>query len=180
MKKIYEEYIDYVGEYGHAVSYETAQYMYDTCKAKKPTKILDMGSGFSSYVFNRYAQEANYLVSVTSVDTSDYWAGVTRVFMYDMDILLPNIISVEELNVPDGSCDFVFHDIASAERRNELMPISAIALKVGGTIVWDDMQHLPHYESALKVSEEYGIVCASLKSVTIDKIGRWAMMGVKK
>ncbi len=180
MRETYEEYLRHVGGYGHPVSYETAEYMYNMCMINKPTKILDMGSGFSSCVFNLYAQEANYPVSVISVDTNDYWASITKEFMYNMGILLPNVLQIEKLNVQDGTCEFVFHDIASAELRNTLMPISAIALRVGGIIVWDDMQHPPHYENALKVSEEYGIVCSSLKSITLDKIGRWAMMGKKK
>jgi predicted O-methyltransferase YrrM len=81
MKDVYEEYLEYVGGYGHPVSFETATVLYDLCRENKVKHILDMGSGFSSYVFSKYASECDYPVQVVSVDTNSYWVAKTMEFL---------------------------------------------------------------------------------------------------
>jgi hypothetical protein len=51
--------------------------------------------------------------------------------------------------------------------------------KSGGIIIFDDMQHPPHLVSAITNCLKYNIKFTELKDLTLDKIGRWAGMGIK-
>jgi predicted O-methyltransferase YrrM len=180
MREVYEEYLSLVGGYGHPVSFETAQYMYNWCVRNSPTKILDMGSGFSSFVFREYFKHFQPAGYVMSVDTDLQWLNVTKNFLNNNKLYFGDLFLLDDFIIEPGTYDFVFHDIASADRRNELMPLAISALKSGGIIIFDDMQHLPHYHSALAYSDAMGVITTSLESITKDKIGRWALEGKKK
>ena len=142
-------------------------------------KILDMGSGFSSYVFSKYASECDYPVQIVSVDTDQFWLAKTIDFLKTYSLQLDTPILLEDLEFTEGSFDLVFHDIASADQRNLLMSVSISALKGGGIIIFDDLQHPPHLQSVLENCAIHNLIYSSLKEQTLDKIGRWAGMGVR-
>jgi hypothetical protein len=66
-----KEYVTYVSRPDMAISRELAVFLYSLCESIRPQYILDMGSldmgsGFSSYVFRLYQANAREAVSVTS------------------------------------------------------------------------------------------------------------------
>src|SRR3954454_24674549 len=73
LRAIHQEYIQSVSTAGMAVSLETAVYLLHLCRATSDTSVLDLGSGFSSYVLRRYAAEAGHAVQVPSVDDDAHW-----------------------------------------------------------------------------------------------------------
>lgn len=71
-------YGKYVGEFSTpemAVSLETSQFLYVLAKAVKARRILDLGSGFSSYVLRLYSIDAGSDTVVYSVDDDKGWLG---------------------------------------------------------------------------------------------------------
>ena len=51
------------------------------CRAPTPTRVLDLGSGFSSLALRHYAASAGHAVSVVSVDDNPRWLDTTRDYL---------------------------------------------------------------------------------------------------
>lgn len=70
LKPYYEEYTFDVSQEDMAISLELATFLQIFCDIMKPKHILDLGSGFSSFVFRRYKATSQIKPIVWSVDDS--------------------------------------------------------------------------------------------------------------
>lgn len=172
---IVKEYTRYVAEVSHphhAVSLETAMYLWQRCADTRPYRVCDLGSGFSSWVLRHYAANAGYPVTVCSVDTDPEWLAKTAEFIGDdAGLLLWN----EWLQIED-TYDLIFHDIANGGFREMAMSVAADRLNEGGSLVFDDAHHDGHRTEMVRVAERKGWRLTSLADVTTDSIGRYAML----
>jgi predicted O-methyltransferase YrrM len=148
------------------------------CVAAQPERILDLGSGFSSYVLRYYAASTGHDVSVVSVDDSEAWLERTRQFLAD------NALETGELRTwsdfvpePGEPFDLIFHDLAGGELRETGMSVAVRALAPRGLIVFDDAHHPGHRRAARRVAREAGLATYSLYRWTRDAYGRFAMLG---
>ena len=71
----YRRYTTTVSPPNHALSLATAAYMLHLCRAISARRVLDLGSGFSSWVLRHHAETASNPVDVVSVDTDEDWPG---------------------------------------------------------------------------------------------------------
>jgi hypothetical protein len=55
LKPYYSEYVNHISSPEMAASMELAGFMYTLCKANQYKKVLDLGSGLSSFIFRLYA-----------------------------------------------------------------------------------------------------------------------------
>src|SRR5262245_35480678 len=72
----YEYYIKEVSTSKMAVSLNTAIILYMFCEALVPKQIIDLGSGFSSFVLRSYASQSGNCM-VYSVDDNQDWLDRT-------------------------------------------------------------------------------------------------------
>src|SRR5262249_9200345 len=77
----HERYTGSVSAAEWAVSLETAALLRGLCVLMKPAAVLDLGSGFSSFVLRDYAREAGERCTVHSVDEDAGWLEKTRGFL---------------------------------------------------------------------------------------------------
>lgn len=163
---------------GHAVSLRTAAYLLCACRTLRPAKVLDLGSGFSSFVFAKYASTAGEFVDIVSVDTDAEWLAKTSDFL-----ALSNLSGVVWLTLLDdlgpGEYDLVFHDLAGGDIRSEMMPTVCDSVAPGGVAVFDDMHHLGHFDAMREATEAWGMPWASLHQWTLDSALRFAVVATK-
>jgi predicted O-methyltransferase YrrM len=124
------------------------------CEQVRPRTILDLGSGFSSYVFRRYAHgvEQGEQPVVYSVDESGRWLEKTHAFLRRHELDDPNLSTWSEFQATNPPpFDLVLYDLATLEVRVKLLPAVLNFCRPGGLIVIDDI-HVPGYRRAIRRS----------------------------
>lgn len=171
----YQEYVTTVSPASMTASLETCALLMALSRARASSTSADLGSGFSSYALRVAAQEHGG--SATSVDDDNAWLEKTAEFLIEHNVEADHLIMSESL-APEERVDLVFHDLANGETRERSMRTAVSALSPDGVIVFDDMQHRGHRAAAGQAAREYGLTLYSLRSLTLDSIGRFAMLGV--
>jgi len=178
IQRVWKSYVKDVSPLDHAAGIGVCAYLYRLCAVVKPTRILDLGSGVSSVVFRLWAARNNRQVEIVSVDTDPEWLAKTRDFIIDREELDPAGLQLLDDGI-HGQFDLVFHDLANGEIRNRIAGVACEHLAPGGVIVFDDAHHIVHQAAYLKAAKANGIVPYSLEKLTLDAIGRWAIIGFK-
>jgi predicted O-methyltransferase YrrM len=167
LKDAYLEYIKEVSNQQWTISWELCVYLDKLLKSLKPKRILDLGSGFSSFIFRATGTE------VTTVDTDSVWLEKTKKFL---DKHKTNTDRMQLLGdfVPDGKYDLCLMDLGVAEWDRAAM-LSKVR-KYCKVIVLDDM-HVGEYRGAVE-REFADCVILDLKVDTSDAYNRYAWMVV--
>lgn len=174
----YLEYVSRVSWADHAVSLETAACLLQMCETRKPRRVLDTGSGYSSYVLRRYALESG--ADVMSVDTDDGWLGRTADYLEDMGVGVVGLMSWAEFQAGTRSpFDLIFHDLAAGPIRTDSMQLVTELVTSDGHLIFDDMQSTEHREEAKRVTTAAGRRYLSMARITMDPIGRYASLSVR-
>lgn len=182
-KKIIEPaYMTYVREVSSpnmATSLELAALQYAICKANSYTKLLDMGSGLSSFVFRLYAKE-NPGVTVFSVDDDEAWLQKTKLFLIEHGLNTDNILLLDEfLKSKENEFDFILHDLNFVEVRINFVELMLRTAQRNGLLIFDDVHKPDYLFSLLSILKKEPVHIYDLKPVTIDSFGRYALAVVK-
>jgi len=81
LKEMYDYYRKNVSGGNYPISLPLARYINDLCWQTKPNNILDRGTGFSSFVFRKYALESWRWPNIYSVDSNEQWLKKTIEFL---------------------------------------------------------------------------------------------------
>ena len=180
IKPYYSEYVQHVSSPEMAASLELATFMYTLCKTKHYTKLLDVGSGLSSFIFRLYAKETPG-VRVYSVDDDAAWLEKTKGYLKQHDLNIDNMLTLQQfINSKESGFDCILHDMNFVEVRIQYVDLVLQAAKQNGLIIMDDV-HKPDYRFALlkklkgTIHEKF-----TLKNVTLDSFGRFAFAVLKK
>jgi precorrin-6B methylase 2 len=176
IRRAYDVYVNSVGSVGFTISFETASYSARLLRARQCTSILDLGSGFSSYVTRQYARNADYSVICTSVDTENLWLERTRQFLESYKMKPTNLVKTEK--VRDGSFDLIFSD--SSGDRNTIIKQFIPFLNKNGIIIFDDMQDKQLRIFAEDLCADNGLTMYSIRNFTRDYTGRFARIATRK
>jgi predicted O-methyltransferase YrrM len=154
-----------------AISPELAVYV--VCEATTPNTMLDLGSGFSSYVFRSYAKSKDkFPAPVTySVDDSTEWLDETRRFLQHHESDCHNLLTWDEFVERDRpSFDLVLQDMGNLGKRRRMLSRVLDMCAPGGMLVIDDM-HVPGYRRALTGElEKLGHSYFSLRTFTRKRL----------
>jgi len=175
LRPYYEQYIKEVSRADMAASLELAAFIYSICKINRFTKLLDMGSGLSSFVFRLYAKERPN-VKVFSVDDDAAWVKKTKNFLSQHQLSTDNIFTLDQfLQSGEEGFDCILHDLNFVEVRINYVEQMVKIAKSKGMIIFDDV-HKPDYLFALLVKlKETQASVFTLKPVTNDSYGRFAL-----
>ncbi len=179
IKPYYERYIKEVSRADMATSLELATFMYMICNINQYTRLLDMGSGLSSFVFRFYAKE-HPGVKIYSVDDDAAWLAKTRDYLVRHDLNTENMLTLEDfMELPDMQFDCILHDLNFVEVRINYVEQILKRLESQGLIIFDDV-HKPDYLYALLTKlNDNQVKAYDLKSITLDTYGRFALAAVK-
>lgn len=167
----YNIYNTSYGDKAWAISYEAAHWLARFCSEQSFDLVYDLGSGFTSWVLRRY----NAGAAVISVDTSDYYRGVTSGFLERMG---QTRIDCQLMHWDDfdqnekRKADLVVYDI-KGDVRAERLPIAVSLVKDNGVFFADDANRREYTAVSCKVCTEQGLVlCTELTGLT-DGYGRF-------
>ncbi len=181
-KSVYEDYINTVSTEIMATSFEQCIILYLISCNLYDKKILDAGSGISSY-FLRVGSINTSSVNYT-IDTSIEWLLKTKNFLEFNKINSNHMYSLLESN-SDMKYDFIYYDLGYIHERIGFIHNITSRLNVGGMIMIDDL-HFNSSPDCMVHDFVYQYYTSDLwteidiRSISTDKYGRYATIFVKK
>jgi len=184
MGEIGPAYLNYAGIVSapdHAASLETSALLLYICRKVRARRVLDLGSGFSSFVLRAYAHSAHWPVTVVSVDTDPEWLAKTAEFLDGRTNVPGELITWDEFNrrADWEPFDVIFHDLANGETREGAVPWVCRLVAENGVVIFDDAHHDGHREAFWKFGNANGLDVYSAHVPTFDAFGRFAALGVR-
>lgn len=160
-----------------AASLPFARFLRAWCDAREPTRIVDLGSGFTSWVIRDWARDRR-VDRVVSVDDDPGWLEVSRNFVRDRGLPDGNFVRWEEFRWGAGRFDLVVWDFSGVRRRASATRSAAGRVAPGGALLFDDIHkarlwHRARWLDWLGPAEGY-----SLRAFTMDGYGRYAWLGL--
>ncbi len=177
--RTYQDYTSHVSPDPMAISLELATFLAVTCATCRPGRILDLGSGFSSFVFRTYLKEQQPQALVCSVDDSGWWLDKTRQFLQDRDLDCRNLLMWEAFvtRTDRPRFDLILQDMSDLETRRQRLGAIVEACGPVGMVVIDDM-HVPGYRrSILDDLDRRGLSSYSLRHFTRKRL-RYAYLAM--
>lgn len=179
LRPAYEQYVDKISSPEMAASLELAALLLTICQLSGYRKLLDFGSGFSSFVFRLYAKETPGVI-VFSVDDDPSWLKKTRKFLMDNRVEVDQLMTLEEFQkTGESEFDCVLHDLNLVEVRiNHLDQIMRLINKKG-LVILDDIHKPDYFIQVLSKLENTNHKIFSLKPFTLDGYGRFSVGVIK-
>lgn len=183
IEEAYRDYVSTVSTPGMAASFETSAMLLWLCRSVQARRVLDLGSGFSSWVLRHYSEhdvDDDVEVAVVSVDDAREWLTKTQDFLERYDLGDEGeLLAYDDFELTPGSFDVVFYDFAAGAIREEVMPVGFAAARPGGFVLVDDAQHDSHRKHMHRNAKATGSDLWSLRRWTLDDIGRFSMLARK-
>lgn len=175
----YSRYVAAVSSEDMAISIETASLLFALCHRVRPSRILDLGSGFSSFAFRLYARMADHPCLVHTVDDDEAWLNKTRAFLSLEGLAPEGLFAWAQFeNAGHREYNVVLHDLGRMPRRAATVEFAVSCMAANGALVLDDM-HKPHYApSAEAACERAGLRVVPLPELTLDRFGRFACLAI--
>lgn len=171
----YEDYCTHYSHKVHVVSREQAAFVLNACRVLQPRRLVDFGSGFSSYVLRKYVQE-NSQCMVWSVDDDEQWLQKTIQFLREQALPTDGVMMAEAFFTQhqNDRFDFIFYDLGNMRTREDYFE-RMLPLRSEQSMAMIDDVHKQDYRSfVVKVLKEQGIPYYNLKNITLDEYGRYA------
>jgi predicted O-methyltransferase YrrM len=181
IKTKHTDYIKNISSPDMAMSLELACFLFAFCRKNKPVNLLDLGSGFSSYIFRLYQKNCKYAVAVHSIDDHSEWLKKTEQYLSEQDVSsdhLYNLISFKESARP-SSYDLILLDLNYVEKRKDYIDFSAELLKPEGSLIVDDVHKIEFLRDVKNKAKKNNYKLFNIKKQTKDSFGRFSILLTK-
>lgn len=175
----YKDYVTTTSSEIMAMSFELAIFVLALCEITKPRKILDLGSGFSSFCFRYWIENYSPNSEVLSVDDASEWLDKTREFLLRNHLKDNQLITWDELIKGDyGKFDLVFYDFGSFPvRKNSLSRVLDFSSRPS-MVILDDMHSAEYGLHVKETLKERKMESFSIRRYTYDKFTRYAYLAI--
>lgn len=175
MQPIYDQYLISMSQM--APSMKTLKLLTTLCRPGD--RVIDLGSGFSSFVLRYYAEMLKIIV--WSVDDSNSWLEKTRGYCNSKSVDCSRFLTWNDLKSLLGfntkHFGLVFMDLGTTSRRPAYYPFVFDKLCDDTTTVVIDDMHKPSLLSATdKALTDYDYIEIDIKDQTLDQYGRWCRL----
>lgn len=183
LRPFYERYTkgpDAISTDGMAISLETATFMYQLCHMYRFETLMDRGSGFSSFVLRKYAEDRHFSVDVYSIDDSKEWLDKTREFLEENYLNTDNLMLWDDFYKSYKNSiefDFILEDAKKKLRVDTPNKLTSF-IEYYGIILWDDA--LPHNGLLTNQCEKLNMKKYNVKKYTFDSYGRYATLTTRR
>jgi predicted O-methyltransferase YrrM len=175
----YKDYVTSISSEIMAMSLELAIFMLALCEITKPGKVVDFGSGFSSFCLRYWVRNYSPESKVYSVDDASDWLVKTREFLRRYDLPDDQVLTWDEFMQGDfGKFDLILYDFGTFPvRKASLSKVLGFAGHPS-MVILDDV-HLAEYGLHVKQTlRQNHLECFSTRRYTGDKFNRYAYLSV--
>jgi predicted O-methyltransferase YrrM len=177
----WQAYVQAISPDWMAASVEICALLLALARVRKPARILDLGSGLSSYAMRTYAQGTGRRCRVVSVDDDAQWLEKTRRSLQARGVPADNLDTWETFRAEHHEpFDLVFHDLGDMAVRTAALPVALDLVADNGVIVLDDMHKEGYPEAARQACAAAGFDLYSLELLTTDRFGRYGAIALPR
>ncbi|MCX5833128.1 MAG: class I SAM-dependent methyltransferase [Deltaproteobacteria bacterium] len=177
LQPYYEYYTKHMSNEIMTISMELSTFLLLMCNERRPGRILDLGSGFSSFVFLFYKSSEKQNTTVWSVDDSSEWLNKTRGFLDDHGMPSDHLLTWDDfIQKGEGSFDLILYDIGTFEFRHENFEKVTRMKSPGGVIVIDDVHQADYGIFINRKIQEIGLTSYDTGCLTRDKFRRFSLL----
>ena len=170
-------YVSTVSDSAHAISFELARFILEVASEERAERLLDLGSGFSSYVLRAYAAGVPGAV-VWSVDDDPAWLEKTRAYLVSQGINTVHMyIWSEFLPLSDdlaGTFDLVLHDLGTVRSRHGTVRSVLRLVRPTGALVFDDIDVAAYRRHVQSELDAAGAKHVDVRNRTLDARNRYS------
>lgn len=173
----YDEYVSGISSDIMAASLEVSVLLLLCCEFFRPMRILDMGSGFSSFVFRFYMDTANPRPTVVSVDDSDEWLEKTGSYLKGKNIRTDHLIPWDDFaGMSMEPFNLVFYDLGGFDFRKDSFEKIVRMVSREGVLIIDDMHSADYGIFVKEKMDARNMKYYSLREYTNDGFGRFSFI----
>jgi len=177
----WDDYTENVSAADMTISLGCGYLLYSAAVLLRPKRILDLGSGFSSYVLRTYVEGCEDPIVIYSVDTKKRWLDKTAEFLENYGVNSDNMILWPDFKAGGlKNFDFVFHDLGNMRTRRDSLKVVEERCSLQSVIVLDDMHKARWREYAYEFLEGKGYSLRSLQWATVDDYSRFAEVAIRE
>lgn len=171
----HQDYVARVSSEDMALSLQTAVVLQLLCKLLQPASVLDVGSGFSSYVLRHMRAEEQGPARLLSLDTDPAWLERSRTYVREQGLEDDGFCLWSEAG--EEVFDLVLLDVERPPQRNGyLAPTLQRFCRSKTALLLDDL-HMPSYRIyALETLMQTTFCHVDCRRYTMDRFGRWASL----
>lgn len=171
-----------------ALDVNAAVWLWNACQREKAERVLELGSGFSSWALRHWQQrtacDRGAMPELWTIDDEAKWLETTRVELIELGFSTDRLADFDTVRqcVPadlyDGYFDLVFVDLDNTGTRIRHADDFLRWTKPGGLLVLDDW-HMAHYrEPMTRRLAALGMTVVAVPETT-DEWGRYLAVGRK-
>ncbi len=136
LRDAYDSYVTTVSPPAMALSWEALEAISEVLSDRNPKRILEYGSGISTYLLASYGRQIGSVIQ--SYDSDQEWTEKTLEFLrrYELDSWAS--VQYSDLVEPEAPADFVLWDFDKNPKRVDLMNDAYANLCDGGVMYVDD------------------------------------------
>lgn len=181
VKRKHSEYVSSISSPDMAMSLELAFFILSNCLKTKPQSLLDLGSGFSSYIFRLYQKNSTSPVNVYSIDDHDEWLNKTKIYLAEQKLSTEHLFNLDYFlqNSQGLLFDFILLDLNFVEKRKEYIDFSINILKPTGVLIIDDVHKIEFLRQVKEKSKHNSCKLINIKNQTKDSFGRFSILLTK-
>jgi predicted O-methyltransferase YrrM len=173
-------YIANVSDSAHAISLELARFILEVASEDHAKRLLDLGSGFSSYVLREYAAGVPDAVA-WSVDDDPAWLEKTHAFLVSEGLSTEHLYNRSEFLTLGstngvGTFDLVVHDLSTVRSRHGTIQFVLGLVRPGGALILDDMDVDAYRRHARSELDAAGAKHVDVKDRTLDARNRYSWL----
>jgi predicted O-methyltransferase YrrM len=183
LRPAHQMYVSTVSDPVAAVSLELACVLLYLCRTTYPGTVLDLGSGFSSYVLRKYQLEQEQepearTCTVLSCDDNPYWLEKTASYLDSHQLSTAHLYDWDQLLAqhPQLDCDLILFDFSSPAHRVEVLPALANYLAANTLLCVDDIHKSRVRDAAERFIRAQGLRYTDLSSCTMDQYRRYSWL----
>ena len=164
-----------------AASAESRRFLVRRFGARRPDRLVDLGSGITSWTSRVWRDRCSPGSTVISVDDDGEWMARSREFSSRAGTGDPDFLLREDFLERHGTdhFDLVVHDSGSVRDQAKQMTPAFDLVAPGGAIICDDTHKARIWSAARSALRRSGYSVWSLREETLDSIGRSALVAMR-
>jgi predicted O-methyltransferase YrrM len=168
LQPIHELYTSTISSKGMALSLETAALIWVLCEERKPSSVLDLGSGFSSFVIRSWAKQNATSLPVWSVDDDTSWLQRSKLFCEEQGVGTTNFATWVDFQREQTQFDLVIYDLGRMQCRSKNLVRALNFRSPDGVVVVDDMHKFNYAKEVRQAIGDLGLVGTDMREATTD------------
>ncbi|MDA3788091.1 MAG: methyltransferase domain-containing protein [Desulfobacula sp.] len=161
----------------NAASLPCCLYLLALCDMLRPNRILDLGSGISSYCLRLYKKYKDPEVEIHSIDADEAWLQTSKQYCATRVLDTTHFWNWDDFKGTQGRFDLIFLDIdMSPKRKLYFQPVFDQFAVEGSFILLDDMHKSIIGRPFDKLMDKAYHQEYNIKALTLDQYGRFSRL----